>query len=61
MAAEVDAYLGYQGVTLGILGRRNLNRGDEVLLAVGTQLANGQLGAGEDDGLGQVLQHVAQG
>ena len=61
MAAEVDADLGHEGMTLGILGGGDLDGGDEVLLAIGAQLTDGQLGAREDDGLREVLKHIGEG
>ena len=61
MAAEIDAYLWHLCVALHIFGGGHLYRGDEVLLAVGAQLSDGQLRASENDGLGEVLQHVGEG
>ena len=61
MAAEVDAHLGHEGSAFSILGSGDLDGGDEVLLAVGAQLADGQLGAREDDGLREVLKHIGEG
>ena len=57
---EVDAHLGHHGSPLLVLCRSYLDGRNQVLLAVRPQLADGQLRAGEDDGLRQVLQHVAQ-
>ena len=59
--AEVDAHLGHKGTAFGILGGCYLDARDEVLLAVGAELADGQLAAGEDDGLGEVLEHIGEG
>ena len=61
MTSEVDADLGHEGMTLGILGSGDLDSGDEVFLAVGAQLTDGQLGAREDDGLREVLKHIGEG
>ena len=58
---EIDANLWHHGMAIGILGGCNLDRGDEVLLTVGAQLSDGQLGTCEDDWLGQILQHVGEG
>ena len=44
-----------------VAGGSNLYRGDEVILAVGTLLSDGQWRAGENDGLRQILQHIGQG
>ena len=61
MASETDAYLGHAGMTCLVFRGSNLHSGDEVLLAVGTQLSDRQLGTREDDGLGEVLQHIGEG
>ena len=61
MTIEVDAYLWHHGMAVGIFAGCNLNRGDEVFLAICAQLSDGQLRARKDDGLGQVLQHVGEG
>ena len=61
MAAEVDAHLGHEGSAFSILGSGDLDGGDEVLLAVGAQLADGQLGTREDDGFREVLKHIGEG
>ena len=61
VASEADAHLGHEGSALGILRRGDLDGGDEVLLAVGAELSDGQLRAGEDDGLREVLEHVGEG
>ena len=57
---EEDTNLGHYWCTVGALGGGNLYGGDEVLLAVGAQCSNGQLAAGEDDGLHKVLEHEAE-
>ena len=61
MAAEVDAHLGHEGTAFSILGSGDLDGGDEVLLTVGAQLTDGQLGAREDDGFREVLKHIREG
>ena len=61
MASEIDADFGHEGTALGILGSSNLDGGDEILLAVGAQLTDGQLGARKDDGLREVLKHIGEG
>ena len=61
MTAEVDTYLRYHGVTVVVFCRSYLYAGDEVLLTVGSQLSDGQLRPREDNGLGEVLQHVGEG
>ena len=43
-----------------VLGGRDLYRGDKVLLAVRARHPDRELASGEDNRLGQVLQHVAQ-
>ena len=58
---EEDADFGYHGRTVGTAGGGNFDGGDEVLLAVRAQGADGQLRAGQDDRLAQVFQHEAQG
>ena len=58
---EIDADLGHDGRAVFVLGSSNLDGGDEVLLAVGTELTDGQLRTCEDDGLAQVLEHEAEG
>ena len=61
MTAEEDAHLRHHRMAFLVLGRCYLHRRDQVLLAVGAQLADRQLATGEDDGLRQVLQHVGEG
>lgn len=58
---EKDAHFGDDGQAVGTLGGGNLDGGDEVLLAIGAQGADGELRAGEDDGFGKVLEHEAEG
>ena len=48
-------------MTFGILGRGDLHGGDQVFLAVGAWHPDWKLASGEHDGLGQILQHEAQG
>ena len=43
MSAEVDANLGDACVTIAVLQCGQLDAGDEILLAVGAQLSDGQL------------------
>ena len=61
LSVEIDAHLRYAGMSLFVLCCSYLDGGDEVLLAVCAQHADGQLGASEDDGLGKVLEHVGEG
>ena len=58
MASEIDAYLGHSGMTRFVLSGSNLDGGNEILLAISAKLADGQLRAREDDGLGEILQHI---
>ena len=60
VAVEVDAHLGHHRRAVLMVGSCHLDAGDEVLLAVGAQHADGQLAAGEDDGLRQVLEHKGE-
>ena len=60
-ATEIDAYLGNIGTAITIAGSGYGDGGDEVLLAIGAQLTDGQLGTGEDDGLGEVAEHIGEG
>ena len=59
-SAEIDTHLGDDGMPHVVVGRRYLYARDEVLLAVGARLPYGQLAAGEDDGLGEILEHERQ-
>ena len=61
VAVEVDTHLGHHRRAVLPFGCGHLNAGDKVFLAIGAQLANGQLRAGKDDGLRQVLEHERQG
>ena len=56
MALEEDAHL-WDG---GQARRGNLEGADDILATVGAEHAQGQLTAGEDDRLAQVLEHKAQ-
>lgn len=58
---EEDADFGHYRGAVGVLGGGYLDGGDEVLFAVGAQGADGELRAGEDDGLGEVFKHEAEG
>ena len=58
---EEDGDLLHARASLLIDGSSHLQGGNEVLLAVGAHLADGQLRAGDDDGLAQVLEHETQG
>ena len=60
-ATEIDGDLGDQRTTFVVTGGGDGDGGDEVLLAIGAQLTDGQLGAGENDGLGEVAQHIGEG
>ena len=61
VVAEEDTHLGYQRFAGAVFGGGYFDGGDEVFLTVGAQHADGQLRAGEDDGLVEVLEHEAQG
>ena len=61
MTIEIDTYLRYHGVVLGIFSSSNLYRGDEILFAIGTQLVDRQLRTCKDNGLGEILQHIGEG
>lgn len=61
LVLEEDADFGHHGRAVGAAGGGYLDGGDEVLLAVGTQHADGQLRTGQDDGFRQILEHEAQG
>ena len=58
VSVEEDAHFRHPGVPLAVPGRGYLDGSDEVFLAVGAELADGELAACEDDGFGQVLHHV---
>lgn len=57
---EEDAYFGYDGLVV-FFGGGYLDGGDEVFFSVGAEHADGQLRAGQDDGLAQVFEHEAEG
>ncbi len=61
LVLEEDAHFGDNGGAVGMLGGGNLEGGDEVLLPVGAQGADGQLRARKDDGLAKVFEHKAKG
>ena len=56
---EVERHLGHDGPPL-VPGSGDLDGRDEVLASVGAQHADRNLAAGEDDGLGEVLEQKAQ-
>ena len=49
---EEECHLGYTGASVGVTGGCDLKGCDEVLLAVGAELAHRELRAREDDRLG---------
>ena len=58
---EEDAHLGDDGAAGLVLVGGNLDAGEEVFLTVGAKLEDGELGAGDDDGLAEVLEHKTEG
>ena len=60
-ALEEDAHFGHHGLALGIACGGYLDARQEVFLAVGAELADGQLRTGDDDGLAHILEQEAQG
>ncbi|CDB12075.1 unknown [Bacteroides sp. CAG:633] len=58
---EEDTYFGHDGAAVAVAGCGYLDAGQQVFLTVGTQHADGQLRAGQDDGLVQPFEHEAQG
>ena len=61
LTTEEDAHFRHHGSTVGMVCGGQFDAGHEVLLAVCAELADGQLAAGENHGLGQVLTHERQG
>ena len=60
LATEVDTHLRHPRPSVLSVGRCQFDAGHEVLLAVGAQLSQRQLRSGEDDGLGEVLEHEGE-
>ena len=58
---EVDAHLRHPGKAFVVAGSRQLDAREQVLLGIGARLSYGQLASREDDRLGEVHQHEAQG
>ena len=57
VTTEVDTHLGHCCPAIGLIVRSQFYTGHEILLAIRSELSNGQLASREDDGLGEVLEH----
>ena len=57
---KIDGHFGHDGVPFLILSRCYLDGSKEVLLGIRTKDTDGQLGAGEDNRLIEVLQHEGE-
>ena len=58
---EKDAHFRHHRRAVGMARCGNLDTGEQVFLPIGAQLPEGQLTAGDHDGLGQIFEHEAQG
>ena len=60
-AFEEDTHLRHHGSPVLILCGGNFDAGQEIFLAVGAQLSDGELRAGDDNGFAEVFEHETQG
>ena len=55
-----DTHFRHHRCAIGMARSGNLDTGEEIFFAVGAELSDGELAAGDDDGLGEVFEHKTE-